>query len=92
MENVHAQQKIDDHVREQVGRIVSRIARIDISEIADDVLIREELGIDSLMAMEIVANCETALGIELDEGDLAGVETVGAFFAFVTAAYQHAQN
>ncbi|MGM0675175.1 MAG: acyl carrier protein, partial [Spirochaetota bacterium] len=50
------------HVRSQLIEVVSRIARIDADEIADDVLIRDELGIDSLMAMEIVAATERALG------------------------------
>lgn len=87
-----AQHAVDtsDDIRSVVGEVVSRISRIKISEIEDDVLIREELGVDSLMAMEIVAKCEVRLGIELDEGALGSVETVGDFLSYVEAAYRSA--
>ena len=66
-------------MRDEIKRIVSRISRIDVAEFEDDVLIREELGIDSLMAMEIIATCEKHLGIRIDEALFADIETVGDF-------------
>lgn len=74
-------------LREQVKEIVSRISRIDPGELQDRVLIREELGIDSLMAMEIVATCEKKLGIAIDEGKLFEIQTVGDFFRLVEEIY-----
>ncbi len=41
--------------KNDIKQIVSRISRIDVAELDDRVLIREELGIDSLMGMEIIA-------------------------------------
>ena len=70
-------------VRSKVIEIVAEISRIDPEDFEDDVLIREELGIDSLMAMEIVAACEKALGISIDEGQLFCIETVGDFLDLV---------
>jgi acyl carrier protein len=72
-------------VRARIAAIVSRISRIDVSELADDVRIREELGVDSLMAMEIVASCEKELEIRIDEGELYRLQTVGDFFDMVTS-------
>lgn len=66
-----------------VRQIVSQVSRIELSELRPDVLIREELGIDSLMAMEIVATCELQLGIRIDEGRLYEVQTVGDFESLV---------
>jgi len=72
--------------------IVSRISRIPRSEFADDVLIREELGIDSLMAMEIVATLEKELTIEIDETEMFGIQTVGEFARFVEERFRAAHG
>ena len=74
-------------LRLRIEQTVSRISRIAASEFEDDVLIREELGIDSLMSMEILATLEKELGLELDEGSFACVETVGEFFALLVSRY-----
>lgn len=76
-------------LRGRVEQIVSRISRIDASEFDDDVLIREELGIDSLMAMEIIATCEKELGIEIDETLFACVESVGDFMSIIHDLYEN---
>ena len=41
-------------IKQVVRQIVSGISRIDAKEFEDEVIIRDELGIDSLMAMEIM--------------------------------------
>ena len=74
-------------LRPRIEQIVSRISRIDASEFHDDVLIREELGIDSLMAMEILATCEKEFGLQLDEAAFSCVETVGEFFQLLEVSY-----
>ena len=76
-------------LRGKVGEIVSRISRIDASEFEDDVLIREELGIDSLMAMEIIATCEKELRIQIDETLFGCVETVGDFMSIMYDLYEN---
>ena len=63
-----------------IKQIVSRISRIDEAELDEHLLIREELGIDSLMAMEIIATCEKLLGLKIDETLFADIQTVGDFF------------
>jgi acyl carrier protein len=67
-------------IRNEVRQIVSKISRIDAGELQDHVLIREELGIDSLMSMEIIARSEKALGIKIDESLFASIQTVGDFY------------
>ena len=64
---------------ERVRRIMSRVSRIDVAELEEGVRFREELGVDSLMAMEIVATCEKELSITIDEGQLYDVQTIGEF-------------
>ena len=66
--------------KNDIKQIVSRISRIDVAELDDRVLIREELGIDSLMGMEIIASCEKLLGVKIEESLFADMRTVGDFF------------
>ena len=63
-------------IREEVVRILSHVARIDVSDIKDDSLIREDLGIDSLNAMEIIAAIEIKFKITVDESRAFDIVTV----------------
>lgn len=71
--------------KNDIKQIVSRISRIDVAELDDRLLIREELGIDSLMAMEIIATCEKLLKLKIDETLFADIQTVGDFFDLLIA-------
>jgi len=66
-------------IRMNIIKILSKISRIDYSGILDSVLIREELGIDSLMAIEIIANIELMYNIKIDESLMKDINTVGDF-------------
>jgi len=79
--------KENNEIMNEVKRIVAKISRINESEFEERVLIREELGIDSLMGMEIIANCEKALDIRIDESRFAAIETVGDFLNMVKQLY-----
>ncbi len=72
-----------DEISEKLKAIVSNVTRIDISELSEEIRVREELGIDSLMAMEIVALCEKQFDIFIDEEQLFLVETIGDFYNLV---------
>jgi len=78
-------------MRDRVSAIVARIARVNIDEVEDDVLIRDELGIDSLMALEILASCEREFNVRIPEERLAEVEEVGEFLQLLEEA-RKAQN
>ena len=72
-----------ESIREQTRAIISGISRIPSSELADDVNVRDEVGIDSLMAMEIIANCEKRFGVVIDESRYAEIETIGDYLRLV---------
>lgn len=72
-------------ITEKIKKTISRITRIEVSELDEDILVREELGVDSLMAMEIVASCEHQFGISIDEGKLFRIETLEEFISMVIA-------
>lgn len=59
--------------------ILSKITRIDSTGITYDTLIFEELGLDSLMAIEILARVEKQFDIIIEESLLSDIDTVGDF-------------
>ena len=75
----------DDAFRQEIKQIVSNISRIDVVELDDRLLIREELGIDSLMAMEIIATCEKFMKLKIDETLFADIQTVGDYLDLLVA-------
>ncbi len=64
-------------IREDVKRLVAEIARMDAKKVKESADIREDLGIDSLSAMEILAAVEKRLGIVIDEAKAFDIVTVG---------------
>lgn len=75
--------------REEIRRIladafeVAKEEEVDPDTVQDDVRLREGLGIDSLDVMEVVFEIEERLRIKIAEGDMQGVETVGAVLDMV---------
>jgi len=63
-------------VRKDVKKLVAEIARMDPGEVKESTNIRDDLGVDSLMAMEILAAIEKRLRITIDEAKVFDVVTV----------------
>jgi acyl carrier protein len=63
-------------IRNDVKKLVARIARMDARKIKESASIRDDLGIDSLAAMEILASVEKRLGIVIDEAKAFDIVTV----------------
>ena len=64
------------NIREDIKVLISDISRIDIKKVKESSNIRDDLGVDSLSAMEILALIEKRLGIEIDEAKVFNVVTV----------------
>jgi acyl carrier protein len=56
---------------------------VDEDYFSEDTLIREELGIDSLMAMETLAAIETIYDIEIDENKAFEIVSVGDMMCLI---------
>jgi acyl carrier protein len=61
--------------RENVKKLIAEIARMDVDKVDEGDSIRDDLGIDSLMAMEMLAAIEKRLGISIDEAKAFNVVT-----------------
>jgi acyl carrier protein len=56
---------------------VAKEQPIEADKVKDDVKLREGLGVDSLDVMEVVFEIEERLKIQIKEGDMQGIQTVG---------------
>jgi acyl carrier protein len=76
--SISRQNVIDD-----IKKTISEIAKVDVFDLDEELKIREELGVDSLMAIEIMAKLEKHYKILIDESKLESVETLGDFFYII---------
>jgi acyl carrier protein len=65
-----------DNIRQDIRRLIADIARMDYKKVKENASIRDDLGVDSLAAMEILACIEKKLGIIIDEAKAFDVVTV----------------
>lgn len=63
-------------IRKDIEKLIAEIARMDYRKIKESDKIRDDLGVDSLMAMEILAAIEKRLGIVIDEARVFDIVTV----------------
>lgn len=84
---VHDHTVSNDDIRERARGVISRLVRIDIDQLDDGVLFREELGVDSLRGLEIIAVCETELGFIIDENGCVDARTIGDFLDYLHSAH-----
>lgn len=70
-------------VREKVKQIMAGVLRISASEISSEKLVRDDLGMDSMQAIESLAILEKELGIIIDPEKAFDVATVGDLFKLV---------
>jgi len=71
------------NIIDEIKKTISEISRINLFDLDDNIKIREELGIDSLMAIEIIAKCERRFKINIDETKLDSIQTIGDFIKFI---------
>ncbi|MBU1913255.1 MAG: acyl carrier protein [Candidatus Omnitrophica bacterium] len=71
-------------IKGDVKKLVAQIARMDARKVRESASIRDDLGIDSLAAMEILASIEKRLGIVIDEAKAFDVVTIEDLLDLVT--------
>ncbi|MFC1590502.1 acyl carrier protein [Candidatus Omnitrophota bacterium] len=73
----------EDTIEKEINKILAAIARAKVSSIKKYTDIREDLGIDSLSAMEILAAVETRFKIIVDEAKAFDIVTVSDLYKMV---------
>jgi acyl carrier protein len=66
----------DEQIRREVKELIASVSECRPEEIGDDVAFVEALGIDSLMAMEILVGVEKKYRIVIPESEFTAIKTV----------------
>ena len=75
----------DNDVQERVKKVISRILKIDASEISDEANFIFDLGADSMQSLELVAAFEEEFDIEMDEDKALDVQSVSDAVSFISS-------
>ncbi|HOV13057.1 MAG TPA: acyl carrier protein [Spirochaetota bacterium] len=67
---------MDERIYDDVKEIIGKVARIDPKTIKDDANLRDELCIDSLLAIQVVALLEEKFKIKIDEIEIFNVDNI----------------
>ncbi|MFB6613104.1 acyl carrier protein [Streptomyces sp. NPDC085524] len=69
--------------REQIKEIVCEILEIEIADVTDTSLFKEDHNADSLGAIEILSNLERTFSIEIDQAELTRMVNLDGVVAVV---------
>jgi acyl carrier protein len=64
MENGHIN---EEQIRLEIKRMIARVTEREPEEVSDDALFKEDLGVDSLMAMELMVAVDRKFKIDIPE-------------------------
>ena len=79
----------DDVRREVLRRLADASERkVEAGEISAGDSLREDLGLGSLDAVLLILELEERLGIDIEDDELASLDTVGALLELVETKYQ----
>lgn len=80
---------IEDVRREVLRRLADASGRVGQShEISSTASLREDLGLASLDAILLVIDLEERLGIDIEDDELASLDTVGPLLDLIEAKYR----
>lgn len=65
-----------EQVKKEVKKIVSDITNIPIADLKDDAQFVEDLDVDSMMALEIVASIEKKYRVVVPENEVSGITSL----------------
>lgn len=72
-----------NHVQERVKSVISKVLKIETSEISDDSNFIFDLGADSMQSLELVAAFEEEFEIEMDEDKALEIQSVSDAVSFI---------
>ena len=70
-------------VNERVKKVVSQVLKVPVEKIEDRHTFTADLGAESIQSVELVCAFEEEFGIEMDEDEALGVQTVGDASDFI---------
>ena len=71
-------------IQEEIRNLIARIVEVEPTRIAEETHLVEELGADSMMALEIMASLEKKYNITIPEEDLPKMTNLKQIMGLVT--------
>ena len=65
-----------DHVRAEMKKLIAVVTEREPEEVSDTALFVEDLGVDSLMAMEVMVTVDKKFKINIPEEEFALIKTI----------------
>jgi acyl carrier protein len=78
--------EVDENGRATIKNIVCEILEIELDEVTETSLFKEDHGADSLGAIEILSSLERTFGIEIDQAELTRMVNLEGVVAVVNEA------
>ena len=72
-----------EHIRMEVKKLIAEVTEREPDEISDTALFADELGVDSLMAMEVMVAVDKKYKINIPEDEFATIKNVNDTVAVV---------
>ncbi|MFA5361869.1 MAG: acyl carrier protein [Candidatus Omnitrophota bacterium] len=72
-----------DEIKIEVKKLVTEIAEVPEKDLTDDARFTEDLGVDSMKALEIVACLEKKLKITITEEEIPKIRSLGDVYKIV---------
>lgn len=72
-----------DQVRTEVKRLIAEVTERTPAEISDTALFEQDLGVDSLMALEVMVSIDKKYKIRIPEAEFANIKNVDDAVAVV---------
>lgn len=70
---------------ENVRNVIAETLGCDVEAVTMEARLQEDLGADSLAAMELMMALEEATGVSIDDSAMSGLKTVADIMAYLTA-------
>jgi len=77
-----------DKIQKEIKQLVSEVSEIPLKDLKDDARFAEDLGIDSMKALEIVAAVEKKYRLIVPEEEIPSLRSLQQIFALVEKLMQ----
>ena len=81
-----------EEAKKEVKALVSEIAEISIEDIRDEAQFAEDLGVDSMMALEIIAKIEKNYKIVIPEEEIPTIRSLQDVYALLERSLKKKDN
>ena len=74
---------VDDKIKSEVKALVAEITEVPLEELTEEATFVEDLGIDSMMALEVVASIEKKYQKPIPEGKIPTLRSLKDIYALL---------